>query len=135
MSFEPPKLTHLQNLSSLTIQFHVYADWDLPNRLGYLDRVTLLLETLLLQFTKIQELRLILLKAGSSGFAANFWDKMNVLLGPGELVRGQRRDGSVVGKRMDSWGRTDEWVWMVNGEQKGLRKVKDVRREGVVGQW
>lgn len=73
--------------------------------------------------------------AGASGFAANFWDKMHVLLGvEGDFIRGMRRDGSGTVKMKDKYTRTDEWVWRATGGLKGLRKMVDVRR-GVLGEW
>ncbi|KAF8864509.1 hypothetical protein BDZ45DRAFT_797194 [Acephala macrosclerotiorum] len=142
----PPKLSLLPNIQTLTLQFQVHDLTSTGGSLGALrrfDRVLLLLEKLLATFQQLKELRLVLLMAGASGFAANFFDKVHVLLGvKGELVRGMRRNGSGTvsegGGGESRYSRTDEWVWraLEEGEdgEKRLRKVGDVRgREERVG--
>ncbi len=78
-------------------------------------------------FDGLQRLSVVLLVAGATGFASNFWDRVGVVLGRGSLVRGYQR-GDL--RRENRYGRTDEWIW-----EGGVRKVGERNREGREGAW
>jgi len=81
----------------------------------------------------VEKLNVVLLMAGATGFTANFFDKIHVLLGmEGSLVRGYRRSEGV-GMR-DRYIRTDEWVWRAE-KRNVLKKVGKGRPETWNGQW
>ncbi len=124
-TFIPPKM------SNARIK---YANLLPSHALTRFDRIVVFLEKALDTYSSLNSLTLILMEAGVTGFAANFFEKINVLLGvEGDLVRGSRRDGSGIGLDHSAYSRTDEWVWRGEGG-KSLKKVADVRDKRI-GAW